>query len=295
MVVIKNENYEVHINETGARIDAFYFNGINIAHKGITVGRYANRIAKGKFTLNGREYQLAINDRRNHLHGGPKGFSEKIWTVAHKEDSMAVFSLFSPDGDENYPGNLYIEVEFQLLPDGLAIEYTVKSEADTIGNFTNHAYFNLNGALDEKLSETLSEDEKKALGAHEFMLAADFITEVDDELIPTGKILSVAGTMYDYRKQKTYDADLDTNFCLNAYDAAEPKMNTAAVLKGKKSGIKVEVITDQPGIQIYNTETEICMETQHYPDSPNHESFPSTVIKAGEIFNTKTVYKVTKE
>lgn len=294
MVVIKNQNYEVHINEVGACIDALLFNGVNIAHKGITVGRYANRIAKGKFTLNGKEYQLAINDRSNHLHGGPNGFSHKTWTVVHQEDEMAVFSLLSPDGDENYPGKLYIEVEFQLLSDGLAIEYTVKTEEDTIGNFTNHAYFNLNGALDEKLSKELSEDEKKALGMHEFKLMADKITEVDDELIPTGKILDVAGTMYDFRNQKTYDVNLDTNFCLNAYDEKNPQLSTAAVLKGKKSNITVEVLTDQPGIQIYNTETEICLETQHWPDSPNHPSFPTAVIKAGEIFNTKTIYKITK-
>jgi len=276
MIILENKKLTLVLNEIGASIDALYFDGIKIADKGMTVGRYANRIKNGKFTINGVEYQLSLNEGSNHLHGGNMGFGMKIWDVKEQSDSYVAFHMFSENGDEGYPGNLDLDVEYVLNEDSVEINYTAYCDEACYVNFTNHSYFNLNG--------------KGEAYAHKMMLDADKYTEVDDKLIPTGKLPDVFGIKYDFRKLRDYDTDLDTNFCLNGEG-----LRKVAELVGSESFLKLEVYTDQVGIQVYNSKEQICLETQHYPDSPNNDNFPSTLLVPGEEFQSTTIYRFVKE
>lgn len=278
MITVSNQKLAIEFSEVGATVAALYFDGRKIADKGYTVGRYANRICKGRFSLNGTDYQLNCNDRGNHLHGGPGGLKERTWELKELGEAYAAFHIFSPDGEENYPGNLDVDVEFSLAGDALEISYTAYSDADTVVNFTNHTYFNLNG-----------ECETGSAFDHRLQLNAERYTEVDDVLIPTGRLLPVEGTGFDFRKMRDYDHNLDHNFCLSGEG-----LRRAGELVGTKSGLHCEIYTDQPGIQIYNSESQICLETQHYPDSPNHPDFPSTLLPAGGCFTGTTVYRFSK-
>lgn len=272
------------------------------SYYGATCGRVANRICDGRFTLNDTAYQLAINNGPNHLHGGIVGYSHKVWKSAVKDDKL-VLTMESPDGEENYPGNLTLTVTFSWSEDNeIGILYEATCDRDTIINVTNHTYFNLNG---EGANNILS---------HELFIDADAITPVNENLIPTGEFLPVDGTPFDFRTLHTIgkfiDVDYpqlkdvgtyDHNFVINGTGLRE-----AAVLQSKDSGIRVTCFTDQPGIQIYVASTEsdfpgkygerypryasVCLETQHYPDSINHQNFPSVVLKAGEQFRSKTLY-----
>lgn len=269
---------------------------------GSVPGRFANRICKGKFTLNGVEYQLAQNDGENHLHGGPTGFADRVWN-GKIEDDKVIFSRLSADGEEGYPGNLNVSVIYSFSADNeLSITYEAESDKDTILNITNHAYFNLNG------------EGSGDIKSHELYLDADHTTEVDSGLIPTGKILSVEHTPFDFRKSKPVGQDMvnqdpqfnipgtyDHNFVLNGSGLRE-----AAILQSNESGIRLTCLTDQPGIQIfvpanpitdngtsgrpYGVASGICLETQHFPDSINHDNFPSVVLKAGTNFKSKTLF-----
>lgn len=269
---------------------------------GAICGRYANRIKNGHFTLNGKEYQLAINNNPNHLHGGFKGYNHRMWNGQLKDDKLAM-TLVSPDGEENYPGNLTLTVTYGWSEDNeLSILYEATCDQDTIVNFTSHGYFNLNG---EGANSILS---------HELFIDADAITELDDTQAPTGVLLPVEGTPFDFRTLHTVgkfiDSDYpqfakfgtyDHNFVINGEGLRE-----AAVLQSKESGIRMTCFTDQPGLQVYVASSEspaagkygatypawtsICLETQHYPDSINHENFPSVVLKADESFRSKTLY-----
>ena len=269
---------------------------------GAICGRFANRIKDGRFTLNGQDYQLAINNGSNHLHGGLSGYSHRMWKAQLKDDKL-VLTIESPDGDENYPGNLALTVTYGWTEDNeLSILYEATCDQDTILNVTSHGYFNLNG---EGTSSILN---------HELFIDADAITELDDTQAPTGILLSVEGTPFDFRTLHTVgkfiDSDYpqlakfgtyDHNFVINGTGLRE-----AAVLQSKESGIRMTCFTDQPGLQIYvaasatsidgkfgapyPAQTSICMETQHFPDSINHENFPSVVLPAGESFRSKTLY-----
>ncbi|MFL7791075.1 MAG: aldose epimerase family protein [Anaerolineae bacterium] len=279
---------------------------------GCITGRYANRIAKAKFTLNGIEYALAQNDGPNHLHGGVKGFDKVVWAAQEKssdEGPGLELTYLSKDGEENYPGNLSVKVIYTLTnDDALRIDYLATTDADTIVNLTNHTYFNLadGGTVD-------------VLG-HELMIDADRFTPTDSTAIPTGELRSVAGTPMDFSQltaigarieqddeQLRFGHGYDHNWVLNSSDGS---LALAARVREPVTGRMMEVYTTEPGIQfysgnflngtitgkggtVYRRRSGLCLETQHFPDSPNQPDFPSTVLKPGEIYQTTTIYKFT--
>jgi aldose 1-epimerase len=283
----------------------------NPAHFGALIGRYANRIAHGKFALDGKTYTLAKNNGENSLHGGTVGFDRRVWT-ARDISTPGVPSLelkyVSKDGEEGYPGTLSVRVVYTLTAQNeLKIEYSATTDKDTVVNLTNHSYFNLAGQGSEDI-----------LG-HVLTLHADKFTPVDAGLIPTGELRNVAGTPFDFRKptavgerigqndeQLKLGNGYDHNWILNRAKAGE--ISLAAEVYEPKTGRILEVWTDQPGIQFYTgnfldgtihgkggvaygQRTALCLETQHYPDSPNHPEFPSTVLKPGTRFHSTTIFK----
>ena len=270
---------------------------------GATVGRFANRIAKGKFKLNKVEYQLATNDGENHLHGGNKGFNRRVWDakeVKMKEGVGVELTYLSKDGEENYPGNLKVTVLYTLTNDNeLKISYKAETDKPTIINLTNHSYFNLAG---QGSGDILS---------HELMLNADRYTPVDKGLIPTGEIKSVKGTPMDFNKPMPIGSRIDQvpggydhNYVLNK---GKDSLSLVARVYEPASGRVMEVYTNEPGVQfysgnflegekgkagkVYNKHYAFTMETQHFPDSPNHLNFPSTILNPGEVYTQLTVYK----
>lgn len=273
---------------------------------GGTIGRYANRIAKGKFTLDGKEYQLATNNAPNSLHGGAIGFNRRVWKAEeiNRPDGAGVrFTYLSKDGEENYPGNLNVSVTYFLSDTNqLKIEYTAETDKDTVLNLTNHSYFNLSG--------TDTGDILKYV----LYLNADKYTPVDATLIPTGEIASVEGTPLDFRKPTAIGARIaelkeiggyDHNFVLNGKAGT---LSLAARVTDPESGRQMEVWTTEPGVQFYSSihldgslkgkggtaygkYGAICLETQHFPDSPNHPNFPTTELKPGQHFHSETIYK----
>lgn len=278
---------------------------------GATIGRYGNRIAKGKFTLEGKTYSLFTNNGQNTLHGGKKGYQYVVWDATQPSANTLVLHYLSKDGDENFPGNLDVKVTYTLTDDNeLKMDYEAKTDKTTIVNLTNHAFFNLNG---EGSGDILN---------HEVQIYADDYTPVDSTLIPTGKIEKVKGTPFDFTKattigarindkneQLTFGKGYDHNYVLNKTKAMG--MFHAATVKGDKSGILMDIYTQEPGLQFYsgnfmqskNTfktgakddfRTAIALETQHFPDSPNQPAFPSTVLKPGQVYKTSSVYKFTK-
>lgn len=277
---------------------------------GTTTGRVCNRIAKGKFTLEGKEYTLAINNEPNHLHGGVERSLDKVvWTAksfSNEKGQGVKFTYTSPDGEEGYPGELKITVNYFVPSDGnsLAISYTATTDKATPVNLTNHSYFNLAG----EGSATVLD--------HKLRLNADNYTPTDDTLIPTGKIATVEGTDLDFRKRtrigdriesigETAAIGYDHNFVLNE-KPADAKINFAAALVDPASGRLMRVSTTEPGIQFYSGNflkgqkgkggktyahrSAMCLETQHYPDSVNHPQFPTTILKSGETFESRTVF-----
>lgn len=271
---------------------------------GAIIGRYGNRIAKGKFTLEGKQYTLATNNGQNHLHGGDKGFDKVVWDGAPIDSASPSLTLnyLSKDGEEGYPGNLKITVKYTLTDaDELLIEYNAETDKTTVVNLTNHSYFNLTG------------DVTNTILNHKLMVDADKYTPVDTTLIPTGELKDVTGNPFDFRKGKLIGAEIaqveggyDHNFVLNRKGTDLAKV---AVLTDTVSGRQLEVYTTEPGLQFYsgnfldgtlktsdgkpmNKHTGLCLETQHFPDSPNRPNFPSTVLKPGEKYHTVTKYVV---
>jgi aldose 1-epimerase len=276
----------------------------NHPHFGGTIGRYGNRIAKGKFTLDGKEYQLAINNPPNSLHGGPTGFDRRVWKgepLQVKDGAAVRFTYFSKDGEENFPGNLHVSVTYTLTNSNeFELEYAAETDKDTIVNLTNHSYFNLAGAGDI-LKEVL-------------YLNADKYTPVDLTLIPTGEIASVENTPLDFRKPTEIGLHIGEIKDIGGYDhnfVVNGKMGTmriAARVTDPTSGRQMEVWTTEPGVQFYSAiglngsivgkggiaypkYGALCLETQHFPDSPNRPNFPSTVLKPGTKFHSETIYK----
>ncbi len=277
---------------------------------GAIIGRYGNRIAKGEFILDGKTYSLAINNPPNHLHGGPKGFHKVIWEPEEvKTDSTVGVQLkyLSKDGEEGYPGNLSVTVNYTLTKNNeIKIDYSATTDQKTICNLTNHSYFNLK---DGGVTNILD---------HELMINADNYTPIDSTLIPTGEIVNVEGTPFDFRKlhkigdeinadneQIKFGRGYDHNFVLNGEMG---KMRLVAKAFEPTSGRVLQVYTDQPGIQfysgnfldgtltgkngiVYNYRNGFCLETQHFPDSPNESKFPSTVLSPNETYKTETIYK----
>ncbi len=273
---------------------------------GSTVGRYCNRIAKGKFSIDGVESTLATNNGENHLHGGKVGFDKRIWKAEELLDKDAKFvglrfKLESADGDEGYPGKLNVAVEYILNNDNeLKVEFTATTDKPTHVNLTNHNYWNLGGKGSGKILD------------HTLQLECDKYTPVDDGGIPTGELPAVEGSVFDFREAtkigsrfdqlKSDPIGYDHNYVLRKQDG---EMNLAATVVCEESGRKMEIHTTQPGIQFYtgnfldgqpgsggfNQHDAFCLETQHFPDSPNQSSFPSTLLKPGETYSQTTVHK----
>lgn len=274
---------------------------------GALIGRYGNRIGKAKFTLEGKEYKLDANDGVNTLHGGKMGFHAQVWDVKAVTENTLQLHYTSKDGEGGYPGTLEVDVTYTLTDDNsIDISYQATTDKATPVNLTNHAYFNLNGEGDSTILD------------HLLTIKADAITPVDEGLIPTGALMDVTNTPFDFRKATLIGARIgedheqlkrgkgyDHNFVLNKTAG----LQLIANLYSPKTGILLEVLTEEPGLQFYSGnfltgETKdgkggkayqfrsaLCLETQHFPDSPNQKSFPSTILKPGETYKTKTVYK----
>lgn len=275
---------------------------------GATIGRYGNRIAKGKFSLDGKQYSLFTNNGPNTLHGGKKGFQYVVWDAKQVGDSMLELTYLSKDMEEGFPGNLNVKVVYQVTDDNeLKLTYKAVTDKKTVVNLTNHAFFNLNGAGGGTIND------------HLLQINADNYTPVDSTLIPTGKIVPVANTPFDFRKLiaigKNVDANdeqlkngkgYDHNFVLNKNTSAG--LNHAATVIADKTAIVMDVYTEEPGLQFYGGNfmqsqnnmkgggkdefrTAFCLETQHFPDSPNQPAFPSTVLEPGKTYSSVSVYQ----
>jgi aldose 1-epimerase len=279
---------------------------------GATIGRYGNRIAGGQFSLNGAVFHVPRNDGPNSLHGGTIGFNKRIWTGVDRsrgDAQVLELSYTSPDGEEGYPGTLKVQVTYTLAAEAneLRVDYSATTDKDTVVNLTNHSYFNLSGATSQEILD------------HQLLLHALKFTPVDSTLIPTGELRAVRGTPFDFTKataigarinqddeQLRFGKGYDHNWVLDR--AEKGSLQLAAEVFEPTSGRVLEVLTTEPGIQFYSGNfldgkvhgkggqfyghrTGFCLETQHFPDSPNHANFPSTVLKPGQAYRSTTVFR----
>lgn len=277
---------------------------------GVIAGRYANRIAKGRFALDGKDYSLFINNGPNTLHGGQKGFDKVVWNsrpfLNENEEESLELSYLSMDGEEGYPGNLKVKVTYTLTnKNEIKIDYSAETDAKTVINLTNHVYFNLKGAGEGSIT------------SHDLVLNADYFTPTDSDSIPTGEIRSVANTPMDFRSPHKIGERInddyieliqgigyDHNWVLNKESS---KLSHFATVSEDATKIVLNVFTTEPGVQFYTgnylninkgknaksypKRSGFCLETQHFPDSPNHDNFPSTLLNPGEIYTQTTVYQ----
>ncbi len=302
-------------NKDGALTDvvlgfnkASLYNNPEEPYFGPIVGPFGNRIAKGKFSIDGETFTTPTNNGPNTLHGGFKGVHFANWNAKQLDEKSVVFSYTLPDKNEGFPGNIQMEVSYSLSDNNeLTIAYKASSDKKTVINLTNHAYFNLNG----EGSGTITD--------HQLTLFANEITPVDSTLIPTGELKAVKGTAFDFTTAKKIGKDIeqqddqlrygkgyDHNFVLNG--TKENGLNHAARVLADKSGILMDIYTEEPGIQFYSGNfmaekvtlkygnkdsfrTGFCLEPQHFPDAPNQPNFPSTILKPGETYSTKSIYK----
>ncbi len=286
-----------------------YVNGPK-GYYGSIIGRYGNRIAKGTFSIDNETYKLALNNDKNHLHGGEKGFESMVWNVEQSTSNSITFSRLSPDMEEGYPGNLNVIVNYVLTDDNeLKISYKAETDKATVVNLSHHSFFNLKGEGEGNVND------------HLLQINADYYTPVDEGLIPLGTIEAVANTPFDFRKLKAIGTHIesdfnqlilgkgyDHNFVLNESPKNENGLVFCAKVIEPSSGRILEVFTDEPGVQFYggnfnsgqllgkNNKPHLyrgsfCLETQHYPDSPNHANFPSTLLLPGETYVSNCVYK----
>lgn len=323
---LKTEGIQVAITNYGARIVSLlvktktgkwvdvvigfdsleaYLKTDEIYH-GTIVGRYANRIARGTFSLNNQTFHLPTNNGVNHLHGGPDGFHNAVWNVENASESVLELRYFSKDGEEGYPGNLSIRVVYTLEANALRIDFNATSDQDTVINVTNHAYFNLNGQGSGSIEK------------HQLQVNASRFTAIDETLIPTGELIPVTDTPFDFTTPKSIGLHInekhtqiqhgqgyDHNYVL---DKKDNELSPAAKAVGEQTGISLEVITTEPGVQLYTGNfmkgtnrikqglrdeyrSGFCLETQHFPDSPNHPHFPSTILRAGDTFTSTTLFR----
>lgn len=287
-----------------------YINAVDKPYFGAVVGRYGNRIAKGEFTLDGETYSLLKNNGENHLHGGAIGFDKVVWTVDEYVEGQALtLSYLAKDKEEGYPGNLQLKITYTLADDNsLVVDYHATTDKATPVNVTQHTYFNLKGEGQGTILD------------HQLMLNAKKFTPVDESLIPTGEMPTVAGTPFDFTTPKAIGRDIgqqneqlvfglgyDHNWILDT-DGKEGELSLAAQVHEPSSGRVMEIYTTEPGIQFYCGNFldgrlkgksgkpyvhrgGFCLETQHFPDSPNQPNFPSTILKPGETYDSKTVFK----
>ncbi|MBR4389331.1 MAG: galactose mutarotase [Prevotella sp.] len=273
------------------------------------IGRFGNRICRGKFQLKGKEYQLAINDGPNALHGGPKGFHARVWDAMQMNDNTLVLNLISAYGEEGYTGEVKVTVVYTFTNENeLVIEYMATTNKKTIINLTNHGFFSLAGIADP--TPTIEDLECE--------INADFYLPIDETSIPTGEIRFVEGTPFDFRKSKTFGQDIDADneqirngsgydHCYVLNKREEGELSFAARIHEPKSGRTMDVFTTEPGVQVYTDNfgsgfkgqhgatfprrSAVCFEAQHFPDSPNRPYFPSVVLKPGQQYKQKTIYK----
>eukprot|EP01057_Protomagalhaensia_wolfi_P005826 Protomagalhaensia_wolfi_Nauph_80__5825@NODE_731_length_2055_cov_187_883433_g546_i0_p1_GENE_NODE_731_length_2055_cov_187_883433_g546_i0NODE_731_length_2055_cov_187_883433_g546_i0_p1_ORF_typecomplete_len353_score67_09Aldose_epim/PF01263_20/2_2e90DUF1958/PF09211_10/1_7e02DUF1958/PF09211_10/7_4_NODE_731_length_2055_cov_187_883433_g546_i03161374 len=300
------------VNVTLAYADAeSYFQ--DKPYMGRTPGRFSNRIAKGQFTINGKSYQLPINFGPNSLHGGLKGFANEIWD-SRVEGSKVIFSRESPDGEEGYPGNMTVFVTYEWTDDcELKMDFVATTDAPTVINLTNHAYFNLRG---EPTGPEAMLDQLLHLNCTQ-------ILEVDDDLVPTGTLRPVANTPFDFTKPKKVGQDINSDYdmikgghgydhCLVVDDFAKGKLRWVATLTDPTSGRRLDITSTMPGIQLYTgnflagcpksiggkdyeNRSGLCLECQDYPDAPNHDNFPSTLLQPDETYSEIIIYKFSVE
>lgn len=265
---------------------------------GATIGRFANRIKGAAFELNGETYELYANDGANHIHGGQRGFHRYVWESRQEGDAV-VFTRVSPDGEEGYPGNLQVRVSVGWEGNGLTIRYEAETDRDTIVNFTNHSYFNLNGAGSGNVNQ------------HSMQLNAERFTMNDTTCIPTGEVVHVEGTAMDFRTPKQIGRDADNDEpCVKPFGGYDTNFiiggHPAATTVGDLTGITMITDTDQPGVQlytangmpdrkgkegkIYGSRSGFCLETQHYPDGIHHPQWPTCILREGEKFRSFTTY-----
>jgi len=332
LYTLKHENgFEVNLTNYGARIVSLFtpdkngeFADITLGYSsldpylelpeanfGCIVGRYGNRIGGAEFTLDGNTYELTANNGPNQLHGGFEGFNAKVWDVSDVSEQSITFSCVSEDGEEGYPGRLEARVTYSIV-DGNAIkmDYHATTNKPTVVNLTNHAYFNLSGAGKGKITD------------HQVMINATHFTPIDENVVPTGEIRPVEGTPFDLRSYTTISERInednaqlkmgggfDHNFVVNMEDTEEMLLH--AKVKDPETGRVLEVHSEEPGIQFYTgnfldgiegkygetyeKREGLCLETQHFPDSPNKPDFPSTVLRPDEVYETTTIYKFVTE
>lgn len=275
---------------------------------GATIGRVGNRIAKGQFTLEGKKYQVPLNNGKNALHGGIKGFQDVVWDVSKTNENTLVFSYVSPDGEQGFPGNLTVKVTYTLTADKtIKMEYEATTDKTTVVNLTNHAFFNLNG------------EGSGTILKHELQIYADKFTPVDAGLIPSGELKPVQNTPFDFSSKHTIGERIETkdeqlkfgggydhNYVLNG--TKKNGLNHAATISGDQSGITLDIYTEEPGLQLYsgnfmqskNTfksgakddfRTAFALETQHFPDAPNQPKFAPIILKSGQKYHTVSYYQ----
>ncbi len=269
----------------------------NPSSLGATCGRYANRIGRARFTLDGHDYRLAANNGPNHLHGGTKGFNRQVWSAEPQTDHIT-FRLVSPDGDEGYPGELSVAVTYRLLNNALSIEYLATSTAPTVLNLTNHAYWNLAGT------------DAGAIYAHQLQIHANQYLAADANILVTGELCSVAGTPFDFREPQAIGSRI-RQVDIGGYDHCyvvkdwDQTLRLIARVSDPGSGRVMEVETTEPGVQLYTANHfnggsgsagapqhgAFCLECQHYPDSPNQPEFPTTILRPGEEYTQQTVHR----
>lgn len=275
----------------------------NDSYMGCIVGRYANRIANGKFKVDDIDYSLTVNNASYHLHGGNKGFDKVIWhaIINENEVSELILSYLSKDGEEGYPGNLKVKVSYKYTDeDELEIEYFAETDKPTPVNLTSHGYFNLSGDMTKNILD------------HSLQINADYYTPVNESFIPTGEFAAVEGTAFDFREMKNIATNFertedgfDHNYILNSSDNA---LSFAGRLMDPDNELSLSVLTTEPGLHFYSgnqltgnllnrdgkkisKHAALCLETQHFPDSPNQPHFPSTILIPGKNYSSKTVYK----